>query len=116
MESDILCLTETRIRIDQDTFNIKQTLNGFDVFFNNSSEQTFLNLAICLHKNVTFVSHNKLFRFSIFDILKPNFTKNILKFLLLYRSPNSSVTLFFDRLREILHLELHIELFLVILI
>ena len=33
MESDILCLTETQIRIDQDTFNIKQTLNAFDVFF-----------------------------------------------------------------------------------
>ena len=81
-------------------------------FFNNSSEQTFLNLAICLHKNVTLVSHNKLLGFSIFDILKPNFTKNILRFLLLYHSPKSSVTLFFDRLREILHLELHIDIIL----
>ena len=32
IESDILCLTETQIRIVQDTFNIKQTLNGFDVY------------------------------------------------------------------------------------
>ena len=80
------------------------------VFFNNSSGQTFLNLAICLHKNVSLVSHNKLVGFSIFDILKPSFTKNIVRFLLLYRSPNSSVTLFFDRLREIVHPELHIDI------
>ena len=32
MESDILCLTEIQIRIDQETFNIEETLNGFDVF------------------------------------------------------------------------------------
>ena len=33
MESDILCLTEIQIIIDQETFNIEETLNGFDVFF-----------------------------------------------------------------------------------
>ena len=39
-----------------------------------------------------------------------NFTKNILRFLLLYHSSYSSVTLFLDRLREIVHPELHIAI------
>ena len=112
MESDILCLTETQTRIDQDTSNIEQTLNTFDVFFNNSSEQSFLNLAICLYRDILLVSHDQFLGISIFDILKQNFTKNVLRFCLLYRSPNSSVTLFFERLREIVHPELHIDIIL----
>ena len=79
----------------------------FDVFFNNSCEQTFINLGICLNKNVSLMLHIKFLGFSIFDILKPNFTKHILRFLLLYRTPSSSVTLFFDRVRETIHPELH---------
>lgn len=58
------------------------------------------------------MSHNKLLGFSIFDHLKPIFTKKILRFLLLYRIPNSSVTLFFYRLREIIHPVLHIDIIL----
>ena len=55
------------------------------------------------------MSHNKLLHFSIFDISKPNFSKNDLRFILLYHSPNCSVTLFFNRLREIVRSELHID-------
>lgn len=80
MECDMLCLTETQITIDQDNFNRKQTLNGFHVF-NNSSEQTLLNITICFRKNVSLLSRNNLLVFPIFLFLKPNFTKNILRFL-----------------------------------
>ena len=69
-----------------------------------------LNIALCLHKNASLVSHNKLLGFSIFDIFKPNFTKIILRLLLFHRSPNYSFTLFFDRIREIVHPELHIDI------
>ena len=91
----IFNVSETQIRIGHVPFNSKQTLDSFDVFFNNSCEQTFINLGICLHKNVSLMLHIKLLGFSIFDILKPNFTKHILRFLLLYRTPSSSATLFF---------------------
>ena len=50
--------------------------------------------------------------FYIFDILKPNFTKNILRFILLYHSPNSPVTLFLHRLRKVVHVGLHIDIIL----
>ena len=82
------------------------------MFFDNSNEQTFVNLVICLVKKVSLVSHHKLLRFSIFDISKPNFSKNVLRFILLYRSPNCSVTLFFNRLREIVRSELYIDIIL----
>ena len=53
----IFCMSyRNQIRIDHDTFNIKRSLNGFDIFFNNSREQTFPNLVICLHKNLSLVS------------------------------------------------------------
>ena len=49
MKSDILCLTETQIRIDQDTFNIKQALNDFDVFLITPVNKLFLILSfICI--------------------------------------------------------------------
>ena len=69
-----------------------------------------LNLALCLHKNASLVSHNKFLGFSIFDIFKPNFTKSILRLLSLHRSSNSSFTLFFNRIREIVHPELYIDI------
>ena len=34
MESDVICLTETEISMGEHTFDIEQTLNNFNVYFN----------------------------------------------------------------------------------
>ena len=49
--------------------------------------------------------------FFILDTLKPNFTKNISRFSLLYRSLNSSMTLVFDRLRNIILNDFNFNMF-----
>ena len=112
MESDVICLTETQISMGEDTFNIEQTLNNFNVYF-NTSEQRFLNLAICLRSSIELVTHSKMLGVSMVNVLKPSFSINILKLVLLYRSPNSSIPLFFyENLREIVNPELHVDIIL----
>ena len=111
MESDVICLTETQISMGEDTFNIEQTLNNFNAYF-DKSEQRFLNLAICLHSSIQLVTHSKMLGVSMIDILKPSFSKNILRLVLLYRSPNSSIPLFYENLREIVNPELHVDIIL----
>ena len=111
MESDVICLTETQISMGEDTFNIELTLNNSNVYF-NTSEQRFLNLAICLHSSIELVTHSKMLGVSMIDILKTSFSKNILRLVLLYRSPNSSIPLFYEHLREIVNPELHVDIIL----
>lgn len=77
------------------------------MFFNNSSEQTLLNITICFPKNVSLLSRNNLLVFPIFLFLKPNFTKNILRFLCFISAQTLPLLWFIDRLGEIVHLELH---------
>lgn len=79
------------------------------MFFNNSSEQTLLNITICFPKNVSLLSRNNLLVFPIFLFLKPNFTKNILRFLCFISAQTLPLLWFIDRLGEIVHLELHID-------
>ena len=79
------------------------------MFFNNCSEQTFLNITICFPKNVSLVSRNNLLVFPIFVFLKLNFTKNILRFLCFISAQTLPLLCFIDRLGEIVHLELHID-------
>lgn len=79
------------------------------MFFNNSSEQTLLNITICFPKNVSLLSRNNLLVFPIFLFLKSNFTKNILRFLCFISAQTLPLLWFIDRLGEIVHLELHID-------
>ena len=111
MQSDIICLTETQICIYDDVSEIEQTLSDFNIHF-NTSEQKFCNLAICLCNDINVVAHKRFPGLSMIDVLKPSFSKQMLRLILLYRSPNSSITLFYARLREIGRPELHVEIIL----
>ena len=111
MDSDIICLTETHICINDDLCDIEQILCNFDIHF-NTCEQMFLNLAICLGNDVKVVAHEKFPGISMIDVVKPSFSKRIMRLLLLYRSPNSPIPLFYERLRQIVDPELHIDIIL----
>ena len=111
MQRDIICLTETQICIYDDVSEIEQTLSDFNIHF-NTSEQKFRNLAICLCNDINVVAHERFPGISMIDILKPSFSKQMLRLILLYRNPNSSITLFYERLREIGCPELHVDIIL----
>ena len=99
------------ICIYDDVSEIEQTLSDFNIHF-NTSEQKFCNLAICLCNDINVVAHKRFPGISMIDVLKPSFSKQILRLILLYCSPNSSITLFYESLREIVCPELHVDIIL----
>ena len=106
-----ICLTETQINMGESTSEIEQILGKFNVYF-NTDEQRFRNLAICLGKNVELVAHNKRVGISMIDIVKSNFSIDALRLVLLYRSPNSSLSSFYEILTEISSPQLHVDIIL----
>ena len=99
IESDyIKCLTETQTSIDDDVSEIEQTRSHFNIHY-NTCEHKLLSLAICLCNGIKVVAHERFPGISMIDVLKPSFSKNILRFLL-YIAVQTLQFLYFMKGRE----------------
>ena len=68
----------------------------------NSCGRKHQNLAFCLGQNIVLIKHEAFPGTSIIDIRKDIFSYNIIKVVLLYRSPNSPSTPFYNTLVNVL--------------
>ena len=100
-ENDILCLTESQITNDTDVTEVLQQLSSFKFYFNSGVER-HQNLAICLRENIILLKHDTFLGISIIDITKSSFSYDIIRIMLVYRSPNSSLTYFCNTLEKFL--------------
>ena len=101
MENDILCLTESQITNDTDGTEIFEQLSTLKVCFNSCGAR-HQNLAFCLGQNIVLLKHEAFPGISIIDIRKDSFSHDIIRVMLLYRSPNSSLTSYYNTLEDVL--------------
>ena len=101
MENDILCLTEIQVCHENDVSDIKQQLNTYEVHLNVEGDR-YQNTGFCLSKSVKVYKHEKFPRVSILEIVKDSFCSGTLQILLLYRSPSSSLSIFYNRIETFL--------------
>ena len=97
MDNDVLSLTEVQICQENDVPRIKQQSDTYKLHLNLEGDG-YQNIEFCLLKSIKITKHEKLPGVSILEIIKDSFHTNIIRILLLYRSPNSSLTIFYNRL------------------
>ena len=100
-ENDILCLTESQISNDTDVTEVLEQLSSFKIYFNSCGER-HQNIAICLRQNIILLKHDTFPGISIIDITKSSFSYDIIRIMLVYRSPNSSLTSSYTTLENFL--------------
>ena len=93
-EDDVLCLSESQITNDTDMAEIKEQLSKCGV--------RHKNLAFCLGRNIVLSKHETFPGISVIDITKTSFSHNTMRIILLYRSPGSSLTTFYNTLENLL--------------
>ena len=101
MENDSLSLTEIQITNDTDGTKFFEQMSTFNVYFNSCGAR-YQNLAFCLDKNIVLLKHEAFPGISVVDIRKHSFSHDILRVMLLYCSPNSPFTSFYNRLENVL--------------
>ena len=98
-ENDILCLTGSQNTNDTDVTEVLEQLSSFKIYLNSCGER-HQNLVICLLDNIAVLKHDTFPGISINDITKSSFSYNMIKLMLVYLSPNSSLTFFYNSLEN----------------
>ena len=80
---------------------IKEQLSNFEIYFNSCGVR-HKKLAFCLGQNIDLSKHEIFPGISVIDITKTSFSHNTMRIVLLYRSPSSFLTTFFNRLKNLL--------------
>ena len=101
MENDILCLTEVKIGQQNNLADIEQQLDLYEIHLNLESDR-YQYIGFCVSKSTGLVKHEMFPEVSVLEIVKDTFFTNKVRILLLYRSPNSSLTIFYNRLEVFL--------------
>ena len=94
MNKDIMGLTETQISLSDSTCRIVETLNFFNINFNNS-EDKFLSLAYGCRNNVAVLDKFYTNGSSIFSFNKHNFADREFTLMLVYRKHSMQMQEFF---------------------
>ena len=94
-ESDILCLTDSKVSNDTNMAEIKEQLSSFEIHF-NSCDAIHQNLAFCLGQNIVPSRHEIFPGISVFGITEISFSHSTIGIMLLYRSSVSSLATFFE--------------------
>ena len=102
--SDVICLTETQLLPDFDTFNIEENINGFILEYNHCASHKFKSLAIC-YREMTLIEHVKFPGVSIITFLKSKFSPDPFTLLLIYRQPGNVQQSFYDNLTGIFEIK-----------
>ena len=98
LDSDILCLTETQLQIDDDTSVIKSRFQEHFKMHFNSNENKCRSIAFCYSNRVSVLDHEDHNAISIIAITTPQFHEYPNTIALVYRPPNSPITSFLDQL------------------
>ena len=96
IENYVFCVTEIQISQENNVPDIKQQSGIYEVHLNLEGDR-YKNIGFCLSKRMEINKHEKFPGVSILKTIKSNFFKNIITILLLYRSLNSSLTIFYNR-------------------
>ena len=97
MENNLLCLREIQTCHENDMSDIKQQLDTYEVHWNVESDR-YQNIGFCLSRSIKVNEHETFPGVSILEIVQDSFCK----ILLLCRSPNSSLNIFYNRLETFL--------------
>ena len=94
-------MAESQITNDTDEAEIKEQLSTFEICFNTCGV-SHKNIAFCLVQNITLSKHETFRGISVVDIAKNRFSQDTIRIMLLYRSPSSSLTTFYNTLGSLL--------------
>ena len=94
-------MRESQITNDTDVAEVLEQLSGFKIYF-ISCGVTHQNLAICLREYIILLKHDTFPDMSIIDITKSSFSYDTIRIMLVCRSPNSSLTSFYNTLENLL--------------
>ena len=96
--SDILCLTETQLQIDDDTSVVKSRFQEHFKMHFNSNKNNYRSIAFCYSNRVFVLDHKDHNAISIIAITKPQFYEYPITIALVYRSPNNPIARFLNQL------------------
>ena len=100
-ENNILCLTDSQITNDSDAAEFIEQLYTFKIYFNSFGVR-YQNLAFYKGQNIVFLKHYTFHGISVIEIPKDSFSLNTIQIMLLYLSPSSSLTTFYNTLKNLL--------------
>ena len=80
---------------------VKEQLSTFEIYFSSCGVR-HKNIAFCLGQNIVFSKHETFPGISVVDIAKTSFSHNTIQIMLLYRSPSSFLTTFYNTLGNLL--------------
>lgn len=100
-DSDVICLTETGVKVNQNTQNIENMNSNFDIKYNNNNNSE-CSLATMFQKDITVSSETHHLALSIFEVQKKTLTETTFKIILLYRKCSSSLINFYQQLTSLL--------------
>ena len=92
----LLRVTEIQISQENNVPDIKQQSDTYEVYLNLEGDR-YKNIGVFLSKRMEITKHDKSPGLSILKTIKDSFFTNIITILLLYRSPNSSLTICYNR-------------------
>ena len=93
MDSDVLCLTETQLLPDHDTYAICSQLQEFRISLNSDVDK-FRSIACCVKNSTLAASHEKFPGFSLLTISKQSFLDCNFTVGVFYRKHSNSLNLF----------------------
>ncbi|XP_066911415.1 uncharacterized protein [Clytia hemisphaerica] len=108
-DSDVLFFTETQISHDSSVEEIEYNIRPFKMLFNNV-EDKFKSLAVGYRESVTILEDQHVPGFSLVTLKKSVYSTKKYKILLLYRSHQETLGLFFNQLSMILNEEPNIDI------
>ena len=109
LDNDILCLTETQLEINEDTYMIESALERQFKIHSNSNLNKFKSIEYGYSREITILSNEDFNAISIFT-LKKQFINTLISTALIYRSPKSPLSEFIDCLQYLVGKNINIFL------
>ena len=99
LNSDILCLTETQLNLDEDASAITSKFQGNFTMYFNSKRDWYKRIAIAYSSNMLPCSSTDYDSISFPTFKKPSYLEESLKIALFHRSSNSTKSPFLVNLK-----------------
>ena len=107
--SDVLFFTETQISRGSNFEEVEYNMLPFRTVFNNDVDK-YKSLAIGYKDSITILEEQHLSGFSLLKLRKDVYSDEVYKILLIYRSHQERLALFFDKLTTVLREEPDIDI------
>ena len=110
LDNDILCLTETQLEINNNTYMMESAFKRQFIIYFNSDLNKFKSIAYGYSREITILSNEDFNAIFKFTLKKQQFSNTPIPIALIYRSPKSPLSEFIDCLQYLVGRNINIFL------